>query len=87
MRFSVTPTSQNALFRRVRFSSPAQTSRHLTENRILSPHPHGKPHSESAPSRKGAFYGRRGLQNATLVTTLPQTALFREPQEPECAFP
>ena len=87
MRFFVRGHTQNALFRRVRFSSPAQTSRHLTENRILSPHPHGKPHSESAPSRKGALYGRRGLQNATLVTTLGQTALFREPNLPECAFP
>ena len=87
MRFFVRGHTQNALFRRVRFSSPAQTSRHLTENRILSPHPHGKPHSESVHSRKSALYGRRGLQNATLVTMLGQTALFREPNLPECAFP
>ena len=87
MRFSVTPASQNALFRRMRLSSPAQTSRHLTENRTLSRRPHGKAHSARWASRKGALYGRRGLQNATLVTTLGQTALFRDPGLTECAFP
>ena len=87
MRFSVTPTSQNAPFRRVRFSSPAQTRRRLTKNRTLSRCPHGKAQSARWASRKGALYGRRGLQNATLVTTLGQTALFRDPNLPECAFP
>ena len=32
MRFYVTSLVQNALFRRVRFFSPAQTSSHLTES-------------------------------------------------------
>ena len=36
---------QSALFRRMRISSPGQMWRHLTENRILSPTAHGKPHS------------------------------------------
>ena len=35
MRFSVTRWLQNALFRRVRFSSPGQTRRRLTERRTL----------------------------------------------------
>ena len=35
MRFSVTTRPQNASFRRVHFSSPAQTRCHLTEKRIL----------------------------------------------------
>ncbi len=49
MRFSVRVPAQNAPFRRVRFSSPAQTSGHLTENRILPPTPHGKAHSAARP--------------------------------------
>ena len=48
MRFSVTLRMQNALFRRVRFSSPAQTWRRLTERRTLSPLPDGKAHSACA---------------------------------------
>ena len=44
MRFSVRVWSQNALFRRVRFSSPAQTWRRLTERRTLCPGTHGKAH-------------------------------------------
>ena len=46
---------QSALFRRVRFSSPAQTQRRLTEKRILQPAPHGKAHSARWTSRKSAF--------------------------------
>ena len=36
---------QNAPFRRVRFSSPGQTWRRLTEKRTLAQPPHGKAHS------------------------------------------
>ena len=54
MRFSVRVWSQNALFRRVRFSSPAQTWRRLTEKRTLQPGPHGKAHSTRQTSRKSA---------------------------------
>ena len=46
---------QNALFRRVRLSSPGQTWRHLTEKRILVQTPHGKVHSGLIDSRKGAL--------------------------------
>ena len=59
MRFSVRVPAQNAPFRRVRFFSPGQTSSHFTEKRtlpqrltekcILSPMPHGKPHSAARP--------------------------------------
>ena len=48
MHFSVTCRLQNALFRRVRFSSPGQTRRRLTENRTLRLPAHGKPHSAPA---------------------------------------
>ena len=44
LRLYVRRRGQNALFRRVRFSSPAQTWRRLTEKRSLCPGPHGKAH-------------------------------------------
>ena len=49
VRFSVRHGLQNALFRRVRFSSPGQTSTHLTQKRILGPTPHAKAHSARRP--------------------------------------
>jgi len=55
MRFSVQHGLQNALFRRVRFSSPAQTPTHLTQKRTLSPAPHAKAHSACVPSPKDAL--------------------------------
>ena len=58
VRLSVRVRAQNALFRRMCFSLPAQTSggltenrsldRHLTEKRTLGSHSHGKPHSAPA---------------------------------------
>ena len=45
LRFSVRACTQNASFRRMRFSSPAQTWRRLTEKRILRPTAHGKAQS------------------------------------------
>ena len=45
MRLSVRTQSQNAPFRRMRLSSPGQTRRRLTKNRILRPPSHEKPHS------------------------------------------
>ncbi len=59
MRLAVQHGLQNALFRRVRFSSLAQTPTRLTQRRILTPTPHGKPHSGCGPSRKGALCPRR----------------------------
>ena len=58
MRLSVRVPAQNALFRRVRLSSPGQMSGRLTEKRTLPPAPHGKMHSATYISRKGAFCGR-----------------------------
>ena len=55
MRFSVRHGLQNASFRRVRFSSPGQTSSSLTQKRILCRRPHAKAHSAPAISRKSAF--------------------------------
>ena len=65
---------QNALFRKMRFSSPAQTRRRLTEKRTLwlrrdgkaqsgpcpQSTPHGKAHSARWVSRKGALWPRPG---------------------------
>ena len=65
---------QSALFRRVRFSSPAQTWRRLTEKRILQPAPHGKAQSAQTASRKSAVCARR-LTKSTLCD--PQTAKLR----------
>ena len=65
VRLSVRVRAQNALFRRMCFSLPAQTSgdltenrtldRHLTEKRTLHPSSHGKPHSVPATPRKSAL--------------------------------
>ena len=54
MRLCVSVWGQNALFRKVRFFSPGQTRRRLTEKRILQPAGHGKAHSTCALSRKSA---------------------------------
>ena len=101
MRLSVRTRAQNALFRKMRFSSPAQTSSHLTEKRILQPEPHGKPHSGPVTSRKSALwprqpraphgkaqFGRSEARRTRLsVRTRAQSALFRDVPCPECAFP
>ena len=55
MRLCVSVRGQNALFRKVRFSSPGQTWRHLTEKRTLGGRGHGKAHSACGPSRKSAL--------------------------------
>ena len=66
MRFSVTTrpqnalfregAAQNALFRKVRLSSPGQTSKSLTEKRTLQPRCHQKAHSVPITSRKGSVW-------------------------------
>ena len=66
MCFSVRHGLQNAPFRRVRFSSPGQTSSRLTENRILRRRPHAKAHSAPTISRKTAFCAGVLTQNRTL---------------------
>ena len=68
---------QSALFRRVRFSSPAQTWRRLTEKRSLQPAPHGKAHSARWASRESAF--------CTLGLTGKR--ILHANSHPECVFP
>ena len=67
MRFSVQHGLQNAPFRRMRFSSPAQTPTRLTQKRILAVGPHGKPHSGPGASRKSALCLRHLTENRTLA--------------------
>ena len=55
VRFSVRDRAQNALFRRVRFSSPAQTWSHLTQRRILRRRSHVKAQSAPGTSQKTAL--------------------------------
>ena len=76
VRFSVRHGLQNALFRRVRFSSPGQTSTHLTQKRILHWCPHEKPHSGLDLSRKSALWPR----------PLTQKRTPRDWHDAECAF-
>ena len=66
MRFSVRPNVQNAFFRRVRLSSPAQTRCHLTEKRSLCPPSHVKAQSAPATSRKTALCTLRLTEKRTL---------------------
>ena len=101
MRFSVRARTQNALFRRVRFSSPAQTWSHLTQRRILRRRPHVKAQSAPATSRKGALCTPDLTEKRTLCPAHTQNALFRDVEVarpsrmrfsvrvtlPECAFP
>ena len=59
MRLSVMACRQNALFRRVRLSSPAQMSACLTEKHILYPPPHGKTHSGPTQPQDQGLRARR----------------------------
>ena len=93
MRFSVQHGLQNALFRRVRFSSPAQTPTRLTQKRILAVGPHAKAHSGPDGPRKGALYVIDTIQNApfgnvaTAECALPYSTGCRMRFSVECAFP
>ena len=82
MRFSVMPHMQNALFRRVRLSSPGQTWRHLTEKRILLPASHGKAHSATYVSRKGALCPTGGFRMRLSVTSR-RPGCGTTPRQPE----
>ena len=66
---------QNASFRKMRFSSPGQTSSRLTEKRILRRHSHGKTHSASPPYPFRAAASRKG---AVCSPQVGQSASFRE---------
>ena len=82
VRLSVRARAQNALFRRVRFSSPAQTWSHLTQRRILRRRPHAKAHSAPATSRKGALRATARMQSAPFGEAHTQNALFRHVAAP-----
>ena len=82
MRFSVRARTQNALFRRVRFSSPAQTWSHLTQRRILRRRPHAKAQSAPATSGKGALRATARMQSAPFGEAHTQNALFRHVATP-----
>ena len=77
MCFSVTPTLQSALFRRMRLSSPAQTRCHLTEKCTLAP----------APSRKGAVCMFDLTEKRTLWSTWVAECDFGDNATANCAFP
>ena len=101
MRLSVTSNPQNALFRRMRFFSPAQTRRRLTEKRILAGRLTEKRTLATATSRKSAPCTSGLTERRTLAAppgrTSPKDALwrfwssqnasFRDVKPPECAFP
>ena len=70
----------------MRFSSPAQTSSHLTEKRILPRPPHGKAHSGPAASRKSALCSRSsiaaGPKSALWPRRLTKNRTLRPPRPP-----
>ena len=77
MRFSVRHGLQNALFRRVRFSSPGQTSSRLTQKRSLYVGPHGKAQSVRWASRK----------SAVCTLGLTEKRILCASGRADCAFP
>ena len=77
MRLCVSVWGQNALFRKLRFSSPGQTWRHLTEKRILQPAGHGKAHSACGPSRKSALCVRASPKDAPYRRAVAHSASTR----------
>ena len=70
VRFSVTSPVQNALFRRVRFSSPAQTWSHLTQRRILRRRSHGKAHFACGPHQRARSACERRLRREAIFADL-----------------
>ena len=74
MHFSVRHGLQNALFRRVRFSLPGQTSTHLTRKRTLPRRPHAKAHSGLDPSRRSALWPNPLTRKRTLQIMMPSNS-------------
>ena len=87
MRLSVAPRPQNALLRRMRFSSPGQTWHRLTEKRILCTVSHEKAHSAPGASRKSALWMRTSPKDALWMRAATQNASFRDVSVAECTFP
>ena len=76
MRFYVTPLAQNALFRKVRFFSPAQTWHRLTEKRTLCVGPHVKAHSMVGEGCRMRLWIQRYRKLRFSVRTRSQNASF-----------
>ena len=90
MRLYVSVRGQNALFRKVRFFSPGQTWRRLTEKRILRVPSHGKVHSGGTPHGKVHSVRRISRKSALCMRTVAQNASLRHGGPAwgsECAFP
>ena len=86
MRFYVRACSQSALFRRLRFSSPGQTSSRLTEKRSLRLWRHQKAHSVCRQSRTLRLSVRRDHRMWFYVRPNVQSALFRHVAQPRVRF-
>ena len=84
MRLCVSVWGQNALFRKVRFFSPEQTWRRLTEKRILQPAGHGKAHSATSGSRKSAFCVWSLTEKRTLRTHLTKRRTLQASGHAHC---
>ena len=72
VRLSVRVRAQNALFRRMCFSLPAQTWSHLTQRRILCRRSHVKAHSATGDSRKSALWIGISRKSAVCTRRLTQ---------------
>ena len=75
-------STQNALFRRVRFSLPGQTRRYLTQRRILAQPPHAKAHSGGSEDPKVRLTVRVSYRVRFSVRHGMQTAPFRDVATP-----
>ena len=70
MRFSVECAFPHLRKRGAGSRKSALCNQSLTENRILQPAPHGKPHSSPAASRKSAFCNQSLTEKCTLQLAL-----------------
>ena len=90
VRLSVRTRAQNALFRRVCFSLPAQTWSHLTQRRILRRRSHVKAHSAPDDSRKSALCNRYLTEKRILYQRchldVTEKRILRNMGAADCAF-
>ena len=93
MRFSVECAFPHLRKRRPASRKSAFWPWDLTQRRILTPAPHGKPHSGYGPSRKSALYVIDTIRNApfgnvaTAECAFPYSTGCRMRFSVECAFP
>ena len=90
VRPSVRARAQNALFRRVCFSLPAQTWSHLTQRRILRRRSHVKAQSAPDDSRKSALCNRYLTEKRILYQRchldVTEKRILRNMGAADCAF-